>query len=54
MQKVWNISQSKKSQFDLNEDKLLGHIVSAAGVQIDPEKVKAIQTLSTPRSKKDI
>jgi len=44
----------KKSQFALNEGKLLGHIVSAAGVQIDPERVKAIQTLSVPRSKKDI
>jgi len=28
--------------------------VSAAGVQIDPERVKTIQDLSIPRSKKDI
>ena len=33
---------TKKSQFVLNEGKLLGHILSAAGVQIDPERVKAI------------
>ena len=32
----------KKSQFALEEGKLLGHIVSAAGVRIDPERVKAI------------
>ena len=44
----------KKSQFALEEGKLLGHVVSAASVQIDPERVKAIHTLSVPRSKKDI
>ena len=44
----------KKSQFALNEGKLLGHIVSAAGVHIDPERVKAIQTFTVLRSKKDI
>ena len=32
----------------------MGHIVSAIGIRIDPERVKAIQTLSVPRSKKDI
>lgn len=45
----------KKSQFSLEEGKLLGpNIVSAVGVKIDPERVKEIQTLSVPRSKKDI
>eukprot|EP00253_Pinus_taeda_P028561 PITA_28561 len=44
----------KKSQFALEEGKLLGHIVSAAGVRINLERVKAIQTLSVLRSKKDI
>eukprot|EP00253_Pinus_taeda_P002601 PITA_02601 len=44
----------KKSQFALEEGKLLGHIVSAAGVRFDPERVKVIQTMSVPRSKKDI
>jgi len=39
----------KKSQFALEEGKLLGHVVSAAGVRIDPERVKAIHTLSVPR-----
>ena len=44
----------KKSQFALEEGKLLGHIVSAAGVKIDPERLQAIQTLSIPRLEKDI
>ena len=44
----------KKSQFSLREGKLLGHVVSVASVWIDPERVKEIQTLSVPRSKKDI
>eukprot|EP00253_Pinus_taeda_P018072 PITA_18072 len=44
----------KKSQFSLEEGKLLGHIVSAEGVKIDPTRVQEIQTLSIPRSKRDI
>ena len=44
----------KKSQFALEEGKLLGHIVSAEGVKINPTRVQAIQTLSIPRSKRDI
>jgi len=32
----------KKSQFTLEEGKLLGHVVSVAGVQIDLERVKEI------------
>eukprot|EP00253_Pinus_taeda_P016514 PITA_16514 len=44
----------KKSQFSLEEGKLLGHIFSAEGVNINPTIVQAIQTLSIPRSKMDI
>jgi hypothetical protein len=44
----------KKSQFALKEGKLLGHIVTAEGVKIDPARVEAIQKISIPRSKKDI
>ena len=42
----------KKSLFSMKEGKLLGHIVSAEGVRIDPSRVEAIQALSLPRSKK--
>ena len=44
----------KKSQFSLEERKLLGHIVSVEGVKIDPATVQVVQTLSIPRSKRDI
>jgi ribonuclease HI len=44
----------KKSNFALKEGKLLGHIVSANGVRIDPKRVEAIKSQSLPRSKKDI
>ena len=42
----------KKSLFAMDEGKLLGHIVSARGVSIDPERVEAIQKLEIPRHKK--
>ena len=38
----------------MQEGKLLGHIVSAEGVRIDPDRVEAIQALSLPRSKKEV
>jgi hypothetical protein len=44
----------KKSLFAMNERKLLWHIVSAEGVRIDSSRVEAIQTLSLPRSKKEV
>ena len=44
----------KKSHFALNEGMLLGHVVSAKSVKIDPVRVEAIQKLSIPRSKRDI
>jgi hypothetical protein len=44
----------KKSLFSMKEGKLLGHTVSAKGVKIDPSRVEAIQTLSFPRSKKEV
>jgi hypothetical protein len=44
----------KKSLFAMQKGKLLGHIVSAEGVRIDPDSVEAIQALSLPRSKKEV
>jgi ribonuclease HI len=44
----------KKSLFAMKEGKLLGHIVSAEGVRIDPDRVEAIQALPLPRSKKEV
>ena len=44
----------KKSHFAIQEGKILGHIVLADGIKIDPERVKAILKISLPRSKKDV
>jgi hypothetical protein len=44
----------KKSLIAMQEGRLLGHIVSAEGVRIDPDRVEAIQALSLPRSKKEV
>ena len=41
-----------KSQFALNEENLLGHIVSAEGVKIDLVRVEAIQHLVNTKVKK--
>ena len=42
----------KKSHFAVQEGRLLGHLVSADGIRIDPERVQAILKISLPRSKK--
>ena len=44
----------KKSHFVVQEGKLLGHLVSADGIRIDPERVKSILKISLPRIKKDV
>ena len=44
----------KKSHFVVQEGRLLGHVVSADAIRIDPERVKAILKISFPRSKKDV
>jgi hypothetical protein len=44
----------KISLFSMKEGKLLGHIVSYEGVRIDSIRVEAIQTLSLPRSEKEV
>jgi hypothetical protein len=44
----------KKPLFSMKEGKLLGHIVSDEGVNIDPRRVEAIQSLSLPRSNKEV
>jgi hypothetical protein len=41
----------KKSHFVMQEEKLLGHIVSKEGVKIDPQRVEAIKIINMPRNK---
>jgi hypothetical protein len=55
--KCWRFDLSlnpKKYLFAMKEGKLLGHIVPSEGVRIDPNRVEAIQTLSLPRSRKEV
>jgi hypothetical protein len=42
----------KKTIFGVEEGKLLGHIISKYGINIDPERVKAISQLPLPHNKK--
>jgi hypothetical protein len=44
----------KKSNFGMQEGKLLGHIISKEGINIDPNRVEAILNIGTPRSKKEV
>ena len=39
-----------KCEFWLNEVKFLGHVMSASGVLIDPEKVKTVMSWERPKS----
>ena len=44
----------KKCTFRVTSGKLLGHIVSERGIEIDPEKTKAILDMPAPKTKKEI
>ena len=44
----------KKSNFALEEGKLMGHIISKDGIKIDPERVSAILKVGEPQRKKEI
>ena len=44
----------RKSNFALEEGKLLGHIISKGGINIDPERISAILKVEDPRSKKEV
>ncbi|MCY6524937.1 hypothetical protein, partial [Actinobacillus pleuropneumoniae] len=44
----------KKSIFDMEEGKLLGHIISKDGIHINPSRVEAIQQIDFLRNKKEI
>ena len=44
----------KKCTFGVTFGKLLGHIVSERGIEVDPEKIKAVLDMPVPRTEKDI
>ena len=43
-----------KCTFGATSGKLLGFVVSKKGIEIDPEKVRAIQDLPHPRTQKEV
>src|ERR1051325_4894527 len=44
----------KKCTFRVWSGKLLGFIVSQRGIEVDPDKVKAIQGMPAPRTEKEV
>ena len=44
----------KKCSFGVTSGKLLSHIVSERGIEVDPEKTKAILDMPAPRTEKEI
>ena len=44
----------KKCVFVVISGKLLGHIVSERGIEVDPDKIKAIQEMPVPKTEKDV
>src|ERR1044072_6513452 len=46
--------KSNKCTFRVRSGKLLGFIVNQRGIEVDPDKVKAIQEMPAPRTEKEI
>ena len=44
----------KKCIFGVTSGKLLGHIVSQKGIEVDPDKVKVIKKISPPKNEKEV
>jgi hypothetical protein len=44
----------EKCSFRVKHRKLLGFIVSSQGIEVDIDKVKAIQAMSTPKREKEV
>ena len=44
----------KKTIFGLQEGKLLGHIISEKGINIDPQRVEGILQITHPRNSKEL
>ena len=44
----------KKCTFGVTSRKLLGHIVSERGIEVDPENIKTILNMPAPRTKREI
>ena len=40
--------------FGVTSGKLLGHVVSQRGIEVDPDKIKAIQEMPAPTKEKEV
>ena len=49
----WKLNLAK-CIFGVPDGKLLGFIVSRKGIELDPSKIKAIQELPRPKTKKEV
>eukprot|EP00258_Populus_trichocarpa_P032333 XP_024448352.1 uncharacterized protein K02A2.6-like [Populus trichocarpa] len=43
-----------KCSFGVKSGKLLGFVVSDRGIEVDPDKVRAIQAMSSPKTEKEV
>ena len=48
------ILNPKKCVFEVTYGKLLGHIVSQKGIEINPDKVKVIREMPPPKTEKEV
>ena len=48
--KVAGIKLNEKCVFSVSEIKFVGYIISKEGIQVDPEKIKAIVNLARPQA----
>ena len=48
--RIMDMSEFSKCKFWLTEVRFLGHVVSALGVSVDPEKVEALMSWERPKS----
>jgi hypothetical protein len=43
-----------KCSFGVKSDKLLGFVVNSKGIEVDPDKEKAIQSMATSKTEKEV
>ena len=54
LRKYWQRLNPAKCTFRVKSGKLLGFIVSQKGIEVDPEKVKAILEMPEPHTEKQV
>ena len=54
LRKFWLKLNPTKYTFDATSGKLLGFIVNQKGIEVDPDKIQAIQNLPPPHTQKEV